>query len=335
MSNETKGDMNQNYVSDAHDLDHVVMENKWIPNRRERPRLHNREIWRIAGIILRAVRRNYPIQHRLQTVLYVNLGQTNRDIEQLGQYIAHINQLCHATEIQNWTDCSHFNILSEETFKRIKGSENLLRELIGDNPRMKRRGALNFVGEICKILFGTLDADDANYYNEQIKHLEESSEDLTNLMKQQLSIVKASLGTFNETISDLEYNSQVTKNGLIKLKSYMERILTNTESQLNLVDLKITAEDHIPQVNSTLSAMQINLDLIIESVINAQKGILQPQIVAPSLVSEILKGSISAFPKETMAPFIIGKESAHLLYKICDINIYVKMVFWDILLACR
>jgi hypothetical protein len=64
--------------------------------------------------------------------------------------------------------------------------------------------------------------------------------------------------------------------------------------------------------------------LPITGVVNAQKGILQPQIVAPSLVLEILKGSISAFPKETMAPFIIGKESAHLLYKICDINIYVK-----------
>jgi hypothetical protein len=106
-------------------------------------------------------------------VVYVNLGQTDRDIEQLGQYIAHINQLCHTTEIQNWTDCSHFNIISMGTFKRIKGSENLLRELIGKNPKplRKRRGALNFIGEISKILFGTLHEDDANYYNEQIKHL--------------------------------------------------------------------------------------------------------------------------------------------------------------------
>jgi hypothetical protein len=247
-----------------------------------------------------------------KTVVYVNLRQTDGDIEQLGQYITHVNQLCHATEIQNWTDCNHFNTLSVETFKKIKRSENFLRELIGDNPRRKRRGALNFAGEISKILFGTLDADDANYYNEQIKHFEESSEDLTSLMKQLSSIVKASLGTFNETVSDLEYNSQVTKNGLIKLKSYMERIVTNTESRLNLLDLKITAEGHIAQVNSALSAMQRNIDLIIESVVNAQKAILQPQTVAQSLILEILKGSISAFPKETMTPFIIGKESAHL-----------------------
>jgi hypothetical protein len=111
-----------------------------------------------------------------RTVVYVDLGQTDRDIEQLNQYITHINQLFHATEIQNWTDCSHFKALSVETFKRIKGSKRPLGELIEKEPKplRRRQGALNFIGEISKILFGTLDADDANYYNEQIKQFEEN-----------------------------------------------------------------------------------------------------------------------------------------------------------------
>jgi hypothetical protein len=169
-----------------------------------------------------------------------------------------------------------------------------------------------------------LGADDADYYNEQSKYFEENSEDLTNLMQLQLSIVRESLGTFNETISDLEYNSQVTQKGLIKLKSYMERLIESTDSRLNLLDIKITAEGHIAQVNNALAAMQRNLDLMIESVINAQKGVLQPQIVAPSLIMETLKGSTSAFPKETMASFIFGKDSANLIPKVCDISISVN-----------
>jgi hypothetical protein len=143
-------------------------------------------------------------------------------------------------------------------------------------------GALNFIGEISKILFGTLDSDDADYYNEQINHFEETLEDMTSLMKQQLSIVKSSLGTFNETISDMEYNSHVFRNGLINLKSYMERFISNAESRLNLLDIKINTEGHIAQVNNALNVMKRNLDLMIESVINAQKGVLQPQIVPPN-----------------------------------------------------
>jgi hypothetical protein len=126
-------------------------------------------------------------------------------------------------------------------------------------------------------MFGTLYSDDADYYNEQIKHFEENTDDMINLMKQQLSIVRASLGTFNENISDMEYNSQIIKNGLLNLKSYMEKVTSKTESRLNILDIKITAEGHIAQVNKALNAMQRNLDLMIESVINAQKGVPQPQ----------------------------------------------------------
>ena len=61
------------------------------------------------------------------------------------------------------------------------------------------------MGEISKILFGTLDNDDAEYY-EQIKRFQENSEDMTSLMKHQLYIVKASLATLNDTVSGMEFN---------------------------------------------------------------------------------------------------------------------------------
>jgi hypothetical protein len=82
-------------------------------------------------------------------------------------------------------------------------------------------------------------------------------------MKHPLTIEKATLGTINETISDLEYNSQVTRNGLMKLKSYLETFVTNTESRYSLLDVKITTESHIAHVNPALAAMQRNLDLLI------------------------------------------------------------------------
>jgi hypothetical protein len=34
----------------------------------------------------------------------------------------------------------------------------------------------NFIGEVSEILFGTLDDDDALYYNKQLKHFEQNSE---------------------------------------------------------------------------------------------------------------------------------------------------------------
>lgn len=57
-----------------------------------------------------------------------------------------------------------------------------------------KRGLFDFVGKVSKTLFGTMDGDDAQYYNEQIEHFECSSSSLTGLLKQQLTIVRSTLG---------------------------------------------------------------------------------------------------------------------------------------------
>jgi hypothetical protein len=67
----------------------------------------------------------------------------------------------------------------------------------------RRRGLLYFIGEIINLVFGNLGNEDAEY-NEQIKHFEENSHDITKLLKQ-LFVVRPSLGAINTTITDMEY----------------------------------------------------------------------------------------------------------------------------------
>jgi hypothetical protein len=66
-----------------------------------------------------------------------------------------------------------------------------------------------------------MDYDDAKYYDEQIKHFEEYSSDMTNLLKQQLYVVKSSLGTLNDKLTDMEYNEEKIKKWLIHIKIYI------------------------------------------------------------------------------------------------------------------
>jgi len=76
------------------------------------------------------------------------------------------------------------------------------------------------VGKISKALFGTMDDNDAQFYHDQIDRFEQGTTTLTQLMKQQLMIVKWTLCTFNETLSDVEYNEIKMKEGLSKLRTY-------------------------------------------------------------------------------------------------------------------
>jgi hypothetical protein len=72
--------------------------------------------------------------------------------------------------IRNWTVCAHFSNDATERLNQLTKTEGLLKEITGQRTggRRKKRGVFNFIGELSKILFGTIGENDANYYNEQI-----------------------------------------------------------------------------------------------------------------------------------------------------------------------
>ena len=59
------------------------------------------------------------------------------------------------------------------------------------------------MGKISRALFGTMDDEDAQFYHDQIDRFEQGTTTLIRLMKQQLMIVKLTLCTFNETLTDV------------------------------------------------------------------------------------------------------------------------------------
>jgi hypothetical protein len=73
-----------------------------------------------------------------------------------------------------------------------------------------------------------------------------------------------------------------------------------------------------------MNAVQRNFDLLIDSVVHAQKGMLQPQVISPTTLMESLMRSAQAFPKDTTLPFPLSKDSTHVLFRLCDLQVYIK-----------
>ena len=102
---------------------------------------------------------------------------------------------------------------------------------------------------------------------------------------------------------------------------------SETNETLSWLSMKIEVEGHILRVNNAINVLQRNLDLLIDSVINAQKGVLQPQMISPITLMEALIKSVSAFPKDTTLPFPLSKDSAHFIPSLCDLQMYIKNGF--------
>ena len=68
----------------------------------------------------------------------------------------------------------------------------------------------------------------------------------------------------------------------------MSTLKSETVERMNIIGSNVEAEGHLLRVSNAMSALQRDLDLLINSVINAQKGVLQPQVI-----SRHLEGSVN------------------------------------------
>ena len=143
-------------------------------------------------------------------------------------------------------------------------------------------------------------------------------------MKQQLAVVKSSLGAVNHTLVDVAHNGEILKEGVRKVTDYMNVLKSETNANLNLISAKIEVEGHLAKVSRAMNALQRDLDILIDSVINGQKGVLQPQIVSPATLMDSLIKSSLAFPKDTTLPFPLSKDSTHFLFRLCNLQVYIK-----------
>jgi hypothetical protein len=88
----------------------------------------------------------------------------------------------------------------------------------------------------------------------------------------------------------------------------MESVTSKAEEAANLWSIKITIEGHIATIYEALNLEHRNCDILIDSIVNARKWILQPEVVPPSLLFEALIQSSPSFPKDTFAPFPSSKD---------------------------
>jgi len=104
----------------------------------------------------------------------------------------------------------------------------------------------------------------------------------------------------------------------------MDSLSSETAGKLTIFEAKFIIEKHITQVNNAFNLLQRNVDLLLGSVLYAQAGKVQPQLVPPTLLSESLRESQASFPRGTILPFALSADPANLMYKVCDVQVYIQ-----------
>jgi len=186
-----------------------------------------------------------------------------------------------------------------------------IRELMGET-RVKR-APLEFIGQISKILFGTLTTEDAHHITTAIEHVENKTNDLAALLINQTIAARARFGElYNATLEIRDQQTQLYK--------YIQNKISNLSKEIAKNDVYGYFEDIIQSIDRAILEHEIDLNILIDGILFGKQGLIHPRIISPA---SLIKNS--KFIKEQVPhaefPVAINEGRIDQLIKISKLHI--------------
>ncbi|KAK2575152.1 hypothetical protein KPH14_012671 [Odynerus spinipes] len=182
--------------------------------------------------------------------------------------------------------------------------------------RKKRDAPLSFIGKISKILFGTLDTEDAMYYNEQIDKAYNTTEHLAGLLVEQTHIVKSTLNSIQDNMKNITKALSKTRESLSELIQTTTRVMNHAlinEINTQIITLLVEIDRH-------LNEFELDLANNVNAILFAKQGIVHPKILSPDqLIDSLLK--IHILKSNVNMPIPLEIEYAEELIRVSELQV--------------
>lgn len=246
------------------------------------------------------------------------------NLEEIEEKQDHLETIWKATlELRNkstgtmWTNAQFQGTLNE--MMTTKAKIRRLHELTGAEPtsrNRKRRGIFNSIGFGLKTLFGTMDSDDAEYYNEKISTIDSNQGRVYQLEKDQLTLVRRTLADVKHTLKDINTNQDTIIHSQVLLEELQEltKLKIDTyQEQLNVYNKIVSALQVLELANKEIDRLVTDLYISIDFMRN---GYLSTLLISPDdLISYLNDISIHLKYGSTL-PLVVTKQTVHEYYEL-------------------
>lgn len=202
------------------------------------------------------------------TDIFDVLNKIQKKIDLTMQHCDTVGEICKAHKKQV--------VLSSSKLHKIVQYQNHILKLL-ENYRVKR-APFGFIGQISKILFGTMTTEDADQINSAIMHVENKTNDLAALLTKQTSATRIYFGELYNATSRIEAR-------LSNLTQEFDRI-GRRFFELNYSE---QFEEIIESIDYALVEHEIDLNILIDGILFGKQGSIHPRIISPRLLIQNFK----------------------------------------------
>jgi hypothetical protein len=229
----------------------------------------------------------YPMTWKV--VSYINLKPTGDLWRKVKNHQKRVLQYCQEMESAPWyhlTDCTSFKTYVNPKIRYINTLKDLVAEYLKtDVPKRKKRGVLDFVGEISKILFGTLTQSDAREYNSHISQLEREQQEFLHISSEQMTVIKSTINSVNLTMRRIDQNEKALRDSLTKLNSRVNNVSFELQQVIEQVT---TANMQIKIIERGLMECQHGYETLVDALVHTEQGTFQPQFVTAEKMNTVV-----------------------------------------------
>lgn len=244
-----------------------------------------------------------------------------RKLESVQKYAIMTKILCgRVEEAMKEVRCQGLQVMVDTLIGNIRSKESLIEQLIGHR---QKRGLINAIGSLSKILFGTLDETDAEQYQKQIKQLEESQEKIIELNGKQIQIFNSSLYKLSNEIKQLEKNEAILEKSTKEIRLNLNEFETN-QQKVNLLNLaKEDLNEHIAVFALILQDLNEEINEILACLTQIKLGKICLTLITPNELITQLKLALPRL-KEFKFPLEIRNENAHKIIDLAEMTAYIS-----------
>ncbi|KAK9751615.1 Baculovirus F protein [Popillia japonica] len=190
--------------------------------------------------------------------------------------------------------------------------ENLIEQILPNH--RQRRGIINGLGSIIKVITGNMDQEDAERINQQIQDLQQGQKNNAKVLKKQISLAKNAIVSFNNTISNLKHNEVILESRILQIS----KIITESQKYSNRYDIVLQSIVYFQLTNNFSIILRI-LSEIRTALVFSKINVMHSSIIEPHL---FIRDFPSITDSQSTLPINPTTANIMILESLIDIKAY-------------
>ncbi|KAL6252153.1 hypothetical protein P5V15_015133 [Pogonomyrmex californicus] len=175
----------------------------------------------------------------------------------------------------------------------------------------KRRGLLDEVGSVSKILFGTMDADDQKLIDEQLQTLRTNGKVLQHAVANQIKVINATIAHLDELENTLNYN----ENLIMSATKRLEQRLTESTLQADV-------DEHLLILTTIMNDLTKDTENVIDYLTYGKNGMIPTRLLPIKHIITALREAATQLTMGLHFPFKIQTEHWQTIHTYITFSAY-------------